>query len=92
MNAYKRSPRAGGVLHSDPADPTIIHRMRIRTTAVLALIPLLGSCASSGLYYMSDDWCAAHVSASAARCPRGQERVVHNNSERVADNETRQSN
>jgi hypothetical protein len=41
---------------------------------------------------MSDDWCAAHSSASAARCPKDQERVVHNDEERVADNEVSQRN
>ena len=69
--------------------------MKVTTLAIVALIPLLASCASSGLYYMSDDWCAAHLSASAARCPKDhkdQERIVHNDRERVADNETRQSN
>jgi hypothetical protein len=96
----QRTQEAGGVLHSDAADPTIIHGMKVTSIAIVAVIPLLTSCASSGLYYMSDDWCAAHLSASAARCPKDQERVVHkdqervvhNDSERVADNETRQSN
>jgi hypothetical protein len=27
---------------------------------------------------MSDDWCATHAEASAARCPREQKRVAHN--------------
>jgi hypothetical protein len=40
--------------------------------AVIAVVPLLSSCASSGLYYMSDDWCARHVDASAARCPENR--------------------
>jgi len=88
----QRTQEAGGVLHSDAADPTIIHGMKVTSIAIVAVIPLLASCASSGLYYMSDDWCAAHLNASAARCPKDQERVVHNDSERVADNETRQSN
>jgi hypothetical protein len=40
--------------------------------AVIALMPLLASCASSGLYNMSDEWCASHLDASAARCPENQ--------------------
>jgi hypothetical protein len=35
----------------------------------IALVPLLASCASSGLYNMSDEWCTKHLDASAARCP-----------------------
>jgi len=38
----------------------------------IAVVPLLASCASSGLYYMSDDWCERHLGASAARCPENQ--------------------
>lgn len=38
--------------------------------AIAALIMLLGGCASSGLYTMSDQWCAVHPSASPARCDR----------------------
>lgn len=38
--------------------------------AIAALIMLLGGCASSGLYTMSDSWCATHPSASPARCDR----------------------
>ncbi len=53
---------------------------------MFALVPLLTCCASSGLYNMSDDWCAAHVNASPARCPeRLQERrVAVNEQERGA--------
>lgn len=40
--------------------------------AFIAVVPLLTSCASSGMYYMSDDWCARHLAASAARCPGNQ--------------------
>jgi len=40
--------------------------------AFIAVVPLLASCASSGLYYMSDDWCERHLNASAARCPENQ--------------------
>ena len=42
------------------------------TRAFIAITPLLASCASSGLYYMSDDWCERHLAASAARCPENQ--------------------
>jgi len=50
----------------------------MRITAVAVLVPLLASCASSGLYNMSDDWCATHLSASEARCPDHQESVAIN--------------
>jgi hypothetical protein len=33
---------------------------------------LLASCASSGLYNMSAEWCARHLEASTARCPENQ--------------------
>jgi len=36
--------------------------------AIIAALPLLASCASSGLYNMSDDWCKIHATATAARC------------------------
>ncbi|HEY6926308.1 MAG TPA: hypothetical protein VI653_22680 [Steroidobacteraceae bacterium] len=53
----------------------------MRTTLIVVLFPLLASCASWGLYNMSDDWCSAHVDASAARCPQNDEqrRVAANN-------------
>jgi hypothetical protein len=38
--------------------------------AFAALIWLLGGCASSGLYTMSDEWCAVHAEAGPARCNR----------------------
>lgn len=60
----------------------------MRFIPIVALIPLLASCASTGLYDMSDAWCAAHVNASAARCPLDRQRVADNESERVADNST----
>jgi len=63
----------------------------MRITAVAVLVPLLASCASSGLYNMSDDWCATHLSASEARCPDHQESVAVNNRERVAHNEIRRN-
>lgn len=48
-----------------------------------ALMPLLTSCASLGLYDMSDEWCAKHLDASMARCPghpaqQDQDRVAAN--------------
>ncbi|MBV8146276.1 MAG: hypothetical protein JO184_14860 [Gammaproteobacteria bacterium] len=55
--------------------------MRIQFVAVL--VPFLGSCASSGLYNMTDDWCGTHLEASAARCPhRTEERRVAVNDEK----------
>jgi hypothetical protein len=56
-----------------------MHGMKV--TLLVALVPLLASCASSGLYNMSDDWCAAHVSASEARCPKDRSRVANNERE-----------
>ena len=64
----------------------------MRIISIVALVPLLASCASSGLYNMSDEWCAAHLSASAARCPSDQERVVaQREQERVANNVARRN-
>jgi hypothetical protein len=40
----------------------------VRAICVLTLAALLASCASSGFYQMSDDWCAAHPKASHKRC------------------------
>jgi hypothetical protein len=40
--------------------------------AVIVVVPLLASCASSGLYNMSDEWCARHLDASGARCPENE--------------------
>ena len=37
--------------------------------SVVAAMPLLEGCVSSGLYYMSDEWCARHLDASPAHCP-----------------------
>lgn len=48
----------------------------LKVTAIIAFVPLLASCASFGLYNMSDEWCAAHLDATAARCPKDQERVA----------------
>ena len=63
---------------------TLMPSMRI--TSIGALVFLLASCASSGLYNMSDEWCVAHLNASAARCLPDQERVADKERERVADN------
>jgi hypothetical protein len=57
-----------------------------RITSIVALVLLLASCASSGLYNMSDNWCAAHLNASAARCLPDQQRVADKDRERVANN------
>ena len=46
--------------------------MMIRALIVVVVVPLLASFASSGLYNMSDEWCARHVDASPARCPENQ--------------------
>lgn len=45
----------------------------LKLTVCITLVPLLTSCASMGLYNMSDDWCAKHLDASAARCPAAQQ-------------------
>lgn len=52
-----------------------VHLAIIRTTfaAFIALIPLLASCAGPGLFNMSDQWCAKHTDATAARCFGNQE-------------------
>jgi hypothetical protein len=55
----------------------------IRVTAIV-IVPLLASCAGSGLYNMSEEWCDTHLQASAARCPEHQERLDHQ--QRVAAN------
>jgi hypothetical protein len=39
---------------------------------IVLVLPLLGSCASSGFYNMTDDWCSKHLNASAVRCPGNQ--------------------
>jgi hypothetical protein len=84
------SQRTGGVLHSNSADLTMIPNVRT-TLSIVALVPLLASCTSAGLFNMSDDWCAAHMGASESRCPKQQERVADTNRERVTDSEVRQN-
>jgi len=61
--------------------------MRIALIAVL--VPLAASCASSGLYNMTDTWCSAHPGASLARCPKkdAEHRVAVYGKERPADAE-----
>jgi hypothetical protein len=63
---------------------TLMPSMRI--TSIVALVLLLASCASSGLYNMSDNWCAEHLNASAARCLPDPQRVADRELERVANN------
>ena len=63
----------------------------MRIAYIVALVPLLASCASSGLYNMSDEWCAAHVNAGASRCPLDRQRVAASEGERVADNRVGQT-
>jgi hypothetical protein len=62
----------------------------VRVTAIAAIVPLLAGCASTGVYNMTDDWCAEHLSASAARCPDRQERVA-DLQQRIAAKEARSS-
>ncbi|MBV9726559.1 MAG: hypothetical protein JO299_15470 [Gammaproteobacteria bacterium] len=56
-------------------------------TAFIAVMSslLAGGCASTGLYNMSDEWCAAHINATAARCPANEQ------AQRVAANEREQA-
>jgi hypothetical protein len=53
-------------------------RSDLRVTAIIAFVPVVASCASSGLYNMSDEWCAVHLDATAPRCPKDQGRVALN--------------
>ena len=41
----------------------------MKIVPLFGLAILLASCASTGFYNMTDDWCAAHLTASAAHCP-----------------------
>ena len=61
----------------------------MKAAFIAVMFPLLASCASSGLYNMSDDWCAAHVAATPARCPEHaqERRVAANKGEHVAGTE-----
>jgi len=53
--------------------------------AAIVMLPLLASCASSGLYNMTEEWCDRHLDVSAARCPGQQEPA--DQPQRVAANE-----
>jgi hypothetical protein len=64
----------------------------VKIASIVLLVALLAACASSGFYDMSDEWCAGHVSASAARCPGNPQQVAANESERVANNAARGNN
>lgn len=60
----------------------------MKTALIAVASSLLAGCVSSGLYNMSDEWCAAHLDASAARCPENEEArrvaaVAANERERV---------
>jgi hypothetical protein len=61
----------------------------MRIALIAAVVPLLASCASAGLYEMSDEWCAAHPDASVARCPERdkERRLAVNDTEHAADSE-----
>jgi hypothetical protein len=48
----------------------------VSSATLIAVMPLLASCASSGFYYMSDDWCRTHLDAGPARCPENQKARV----------------
>jgi hypothetical protein len=50
----------------------------IASAALIAAMPLLASCVSSGFYYMSDDWCSRHLEAGRARCPENQDGRISN--------------
>lgn len=56
-------------MHTTIKSPAAILSLTGMSLSLIALLPMLGACAGSGLYNMSDDWCAAHLQASAARCP-----------------------
>jgi len=68
-------------------EPAWIKISSMRNALIAVLISLLASCASSGLYNMSDTWCAAHPGASMARCPKqdGERRVAANDREHEHD-------
>lgn len=48
------------------------------------MMPLLASCASSGLYNMSEEWCTQHMDASAARCPENH-KLAHRAATQTAE-------
>lgn len=57
----------------------------MKNAFIVVASSLLAGCASSGLYNMSDEWCSAHLDASAARCPENEvaRRVAANDREHV---------
>lgn len=61
----------------------------MKITFIAVVSSLLTACASTGLYNMSDEWCTAHLDASAARCPQNEvaRRVAANERQQVADGE-----
>ena len=70
MNGHKEPKQEANF----PRSPAVHLTMAsLKLTVCIALIPLLTSCASIGLYNMSDEWCAKHLDASAARCPTAQQ-------------------
>ena len=66
----------------------------MRMAWIAVLVPLWASCASSGLYNMSDSWCTEHPSASVARCPKkdAERHVSVNNREHGTDSESATDN
>lgn len=64
---------------------------RMKVTFLVAFVPLLASCASSGLYNMSDEWCDTHLRASVAHCPDDPAHAAINDRERVAKNDARRN-
>ena len=80
MNGHKEPAPPQNFATFDAVKPTM---PSLKVSALVLIVPLLASCASSGLYNMSDEWCAAHVNASAARCPEHHERVAANDVRRA---------
>ena len=84
--------------HEEPLalQPVATYPMRhirmttVKVTAIAAIVPLLACCASTGVYNMTDVWCAEHLTASAAQCPERRERVA-DHQQRMAANEVRSS-
>ena len=48
-------------------------KKNLSAALLVAVATCLVSCAGSGLYNMSEDWCARHVEAGAARCPENSQ-------------------
>jgi len=65
--------RPAGCAHRPASRMVGLAVIRTVLRACIVFIPLmLASCASSGLYNMSEEWCAGHADAAAARCPDKQ--------------------